>query len=439
MTSILRLIELLQGVSRISSETILFEETRKVLQGLLNVLSLKHTDLIRKADKIIAALSINDVRSNKPSNFGPAYVDPHNIEGDSGGQGTTGMLPKLNTSMSRTLPPRLGSTPGNGNLLGSGDNSSSHTLMSTSARNADVTGLSLSQSTRNGENFGQSARNNDNNTSQRKSLTAMRFFLIDDSTVPRKLYPLHPAKALNNNGMSAPRLLETWPNFLEKLNVNHGISRAFVSSPSSAERMHLTYESGSAAGKGVQSRAYTPVPYVVPPEGCGEPFGHSLTFDSEFESGNLLRAVQRGDASYDLFLRADLHTEGHTQWFYFSVSNTHPAALVKLSEQGVQVPPVRVRFNLVNFTKPDSLFNLGMRPVVYSCVDASTKGIGWVRSGSEINYFSNAFSRNNSAGEGNGQYYTLSFTIEFQHPKDTVLIAYSYPYSLTDYKSHIGT
>ena len=169
-----------------------------------------------------------------------------------------------------------------------------------------------------------------------------------------------------------------------------------------------------------------------------------------------------------------------------------------------------------------------MRPVVYSCVDASTKGVGWVRSGSEINYFSNAFSRNNSAGEGNGQYYTLSFTIgntpptlehlsttlsppthhhshplspppppshtlappfllplspplcppfcpsqsssisipsyplstlpfvphstpltrsqpspfaplpEFQHPKDTVLIAYSYPYSLTDYKSHIG-
>lgn len=66
------------------------------------------------------------------------------------------------------------------------------------------------------------------------------------------------------------------------------------------------------------------------------------------------------DANYDLFLRSDLHTVGHTQWFYFAVSNTHPPALVKLSEQGVQVPPVRVRFNIVNLTKPDSLFNLGM-------------------------------------------------------------------------------
>lgn len=29
-----------------------------------------------------------------------------------------------------------------------------------------------------------------------------------------------------------------------------------------------------------------------------------MTFDSEFECGNLLRAVQRSDASYDLFLRS---------------------------------------------------------------------------------------------------------------------------------------
>ena len=57
----------------------------------------------------------------------------------------------------------------------------------------------------------------------------------------------------------------------------------------------------------------------------------------------------------------DLHTEGHTQWFYFAVSNTHPSGIVKLSEQGVLVPPVRVRFNIVNLTKPDSLFNSGKK------------------------------------------------------------------------------
>ena len=156
----------------------------------------------------------------------------------------------------------------------------------------------------------------------------------------------------------------------------------------------------------------------------GAPFEHSLTFDSEFESGNLLRAVQRGDAAYDLFLRSDLHTPGHTQWFYFAVSNTHPAALVRLAEQGVQVPPVRVKFNIVNLTKPDSLFNLGMRPVMYSCTDAAQKNIGWMRSGAEISYYSNSFQRNNQAGEGVNCYYTLSFTLEFHNPRDTYLIAY---------------
>ena len=83
------------------------------------------------------------------------------------------------------------------------------------------------------------------------------------------------------------------------------------------------------------------------------------------------------------------------------------------------------------------LLILGMRPVVYSCVDAGTRGIGWIRSGSDISYYSNLHHRNNSSGEGNSQYYTLSFTIEFRHSKDTVLIAYSYPYSVADYRLHI--
>jgi hypothetical protein len=177
---------------------------------------------------------------------------------------------------------------------------------------------------------------------------------------------------------------------------------------------------------------------MVPTNGIGEPFEHSLTFDSEFESGNLHRAVQRGDANYDLFLRSDLHTPGHTQWFYFAVSNTHPAPLVRLAEQGVQVPPVRVRFNIVNLTKPDSLFNMGMKPVVYSVQDAATKGAGWLRSGNDISYYANSYARNNNAGEGFACYFTLSFTIEFHHAKDTMLIAYSYPYTVSDYKAHLG-
>lgn len=259
----------------------------------------------------------------------------------------------------------------------------------------------------------------------------------------RQLLPLHPSKYFqkqpNQLDHEQPRLLETWPTFLERLVVSPILSRAYPNLGSgSGERMHVSYEGQSAAGKGVMSRCATPVPYTVPQGGCGQPFEHSLTFDSEFESGNLLRAVQKGDAAYDLFLRSDLHTGGHTQWFYFAVSNTHPAALVRLAEQGVQVPPVRARFNLVNFTKPDSLFNLGMRPVVYSCLDAAAKGTGWMRAGSDISYNANSYARSNTAGEGVNCYYTLSFTIEFHNPKDTVLVAYSYPYSFADYRAHIS-
>jgi hypothetical protein len=202
--------------------------------------------------------------------------------------------------------------------------------------------------------------------------------------------------------------------------------------------MHISYEGSSAAGKGILSRIDTPEPYDVPPGGLGEPFPHSLTFDSEFESGNLHRVVQRGDYNYDLFLRGDLHTAGHTQWFYFAVSNTHTPEEVELEAKGEEVSPVTVSFNIVNLTKPDSLFNLGMRPVIYSCVDASTSGIGWVRAGSNISYYVNSYPRNNTAGEGDDSYYTLSFSIEFKHAKDTVLIAYSYPYTYSDYKHHIN-
>jgi hypothetical protein len=35
-------------------------------------------------------------------------------------------------------------------------------------------------------------------------------------------------------------------------------------------------------------------------------------------------------------------------------------------------------------------------------------------------------------------YFTLSFTIELHNPKDTILLAYSYPYTVSDYKSHIS-
>ena len=87
-----------------------------------------------------------------------------------------------------------------------------------------------------------------------------------------------------------------------------------------------------------------------------------LVFESRFESGNLRRAVQVASHEYDLILRPDLNTRGNTQWFYFAMRRMRPGVMYK--------------FNILNNVKPDSLFNGGMQPLVYSTIDAQRHRIG---------------------------------------------------------------
>lgn len=47
-----------------------------------------------------------------------------------------------------------------------------------------------------------------------------------------------------------------------------------------------------------------------------------LMFESRFESGNLAKVIKITPVYYELYLRADLYTNKHTQWFYFRVTNT---------------------------------------------------------------------------------------------------------------------
>ena len=58
--------------------------------------------------------------------------------------------------------------------------------------------------------------------------------------------------------------------------------------------------------------------------------GHSLKFDSRFESGNLRRVIQVGERDYNLILRNDINTNSHHQWFYFEVSNIADLASYRL-------------------------------------------------------------------------------------------------------------
>ena len=48
----------------------------------------------------------------------------------------------------------------------------------------------------------------------------------------------------------------------------------------------------------------------------------TLVFESRFESANLLSAVKLSDNEYDLLLCNDINTSGHTQWYFFRVTNT---------------------------------------------------------------------------------------------------------------------
>jgi len=117
----------------------------------------------------------------------------------------------------------------------------------------------------------------------------------------------------------------------------------------------------------------------------------NLVFDSCFESGNLRQAVRvigrfhnrlchgssaekaaqqimRGkpnglqeipsiiypspvDQEYDLLCKNDTYTQGHIQWYFFSAKANKTC---------------RVRFNITNMMKSDSLYNYGMKPTIYS-------------------------------------------------------------------------
>lgn len=149
-----------------------------------------------------------------------------------------------------------------------------------------------------------------------------------------------------------------------------------------------------------------------------------LVFDSRFESGNLRRAVQVHDTLYDLVLSPDVNTEGHTQWFYFSVTG--------------MVPEVRYRFNIVNLEKSNSQFNFGMQPVVLSEADFAKTGTGWRRAGTRIGYFKNELKRQSGRKPMRSNHYSATFSLTFRHRNDKCYIAFHYPYTYTDCMEHLN-
>uniref|UniRef100_A0A8C6I9Y3 Cytosolic carboxypeptidase 2 n=1 Tax=Mus spicilegus TaxID=10103 RepID=A0A8C6I9Y3_MUSSI len=147
------------------------------------------------------------------------------------------------------------------------------------------------------------------------------------------------------------------------------------------------------------------------------PDDNTLLFESRFESGNLQKAVRVGIYEYELTLRTDLYTDKHTQWFYFRVQNTRKDATY--------------RFTIVNLLKPKSLYTVGMKPLMYSQLDATIYNIGWRREGREIKYYKN------NVDDGQQPLYCLTWTTQFPHDQDTCFFAHFYPYTYTDLQCYL--
>jgi hypothetical protein len=109
------------------------------------------------------------------------------------------------------------------------------------------------------------------------------------------------------------------------------------------------------------------------------PEDRTLLFESRFECGNLYLAQKVSESEYNLLMQNDINTQGHTQWFYFRVANTQAGSTV--------------RFTILNYSKPDSLFNYGMKISVYSEKKAELKNISWFKDCSNIKYSQNGIKR----------------------------------------------
>lgn len=157
-----------------------------------------------------------------------------------------------------------------------------------------------------------------------------------------------------------------------------------------------------------------------------------LWFDSNFECGNLERAIAKSDSEYELYVNSDTNALAMHQWFYFSVENT------KVRQT--------IRFHIMNLTKFSRFYaESGMRPSVFSESEYRAN-VGWTQENIEncelskaldLDYFPegraipiNGYMASNEKKEGE-PFYRLSFSYTFKHSNDKVYFAFLSPYSFT--------
>ena len=164
----------------------------------------------------------------------------------------------------------------------------------------------------------------------------------------------------------------------------------------------------------------TPIRYNKMPKSFYSPSqgDQTLIFESRFESGNLETVFKLSPTEYNLVLQNDINTKGNTQWFFFNVKNTTKS--------------LKVKFNIINLCKSDSLYNQGMQVLVYSESAEANEQKGWFRNPEPV-----AYTKNNLKKPNGKPYYCISYSYTFNYSQDSVYFAYSHPYTYTDLMSYL--
>lgn len=96
-------------------------------------------------------------------------------------------------------------------------------------------------------------------------------------------------------------------------------------------------------------------------------------------------------------------------------------------------PGVSYRFTIINLMKRTSLYNLGLKPLLYSEREAQLRQVGWHRVGKDIRYYKNNLSQEAKS------LFSLTWTCQFPHSNDTCFFAHSYPYTYSDLQRYLNS
>lgn len=95
-----------------------------------------------------------------------------------------------------------------------------------------------------------------------------------------------------------------------------------------------------------------------------------MIFDSRFENANLRKVAKVNNVEYNLWLENDLNTKGHTQWYYFKVLYKDVALRADKKSH-------IIKFNILNLAKTTSLYEVGMKPCIWSKKRNEADGTEW--------------------------------------------------------------